>query len=437
LLGFLAALLLVAYLRPLFELGLLLLGEWWFQSHFREDRSKFKRYVIQITSVGRELERVNEIVAEIRSYPMSMGYQIWVVIEPGFSLEYPEADRVIVVPKEFVATSQYKCRALEYTRTVRRDLGWIGDDTKITFLDDDTSPTWEFLETAFAADYDICQGLTAPRVRYGSWPFSNFLLSHIDDLRFHNCMTYCSSFQGIFNAPMFVHGEGLTITGKTENQIGWNFRIFASEDLTFACNAAHQGLRWGWFHEYIELTSPWTWGAYFKQRRRWMWGNIHAIVNRDVLPLGPAIRVGIRYVLSLYTFVGSGVALVLTLSGRIHIDQVWYSLFWCSLVIWLLNFAMSGWVNAGRREPHQTSFDWSNRVIQSVCAVLLCPFSASFTVVALITTLYMGNPKAFEVIGKTEKTSDLQVYTADDAADEAPTAPALAAPATSDDVAAD
>ena len=297
---------------------------------------------------------------------------------------------------------------------MRREIGWTGYDTKITFLDDDTSPTWEFLETAYAGDYDICQGLTAPRFKYGAGSLTHFLLSHIDDLRFHNCMTYCSSFQGIFNAPLFVHGEGLTITGSTENQVGWNFRIFASEDLTFGCNAAHQGLRWGWFHEYIELTSPWTWGAYFKQRRRWMWGNIHAIVNRDVLPLGPAIRVGIRYLLSLFTFAGSGVAFALTLLGKIHIEHAWFSLFWCSLAIWVLNFGMSGWVNAGRRETDQTSLSfWTSRIIQTICAVVLCPFSASFTVIALITTLYMGNPRAFEVIGKTQKTADLEVYTAD------------------------
>jgi hypothetical protein len=407
-------LLLPAYFRPLFEMGLLLLGQWWFQTRFVENRAKFSRYIIQITSVGREVERVNEIVDEIRSYPMSMPYQIWVVIETGFSTDYPNADRVVVVPKDFVATSQYKCRALEYSRILRRRMGFTGYDTKITFLDDDTSPTWEFLETAFAADYDICQGLTAPRVRYGAGPFSHFLLSHIDDLRFHNCVTYCSSFQGIFNAPLFVHGEGLTITARTENQVGWNFRIFASEDLTFGCNAAFRGLRWGWFHEYIELTSPWTWSAYFKQRRRWMWGNIHAVVNRDVLPLRPAIRVGVRYLLSLYTFVGSGTALVLSLMGRIHLSQQWFALFWCSLAVWLANFAMSGWVNAGRREVGQSAFDfWSRRIIQTVWAVVLCPFTASFTVVALITTLYMGNPRAFEVIGKTEKTADLAAYTAD------------------------
>ncbi len=414
----LAWLLLLGYFRPLFEMLLLLLGQWWFHAEFRENRAKFDRYIIQITTVGREIVRVNEIIAEIRSYPMTMAYEIWVVLEPGYRARYPLADRVLTVPRDFVAQSQYKCRALEYSRTVRQALGWTDRSTKITFLDDDTSPTWAFLETSYAGDYDICQGLTAPRVRYGSGPLTHFLLSHIDDLRFHNCLTYCSTFQGIFNAPLFVHGEGLTITGWTENRIGWNFRIFASEDLTFGCNAAHQGLRWGWFHEYIELTSPWTWEAYFKQRRRWMWGNIHAVVNRDVLPWGPAIRVTLRYALSLFTFVGSGAAVVLTLLGKVHVHQVWYSLFWCSLVVWLLNFALSGWVNSGRREAGQTSAQfWRRRVTQTICAVVLCPLSATFTVVALVATLYMGNPRAFEVIAKTEQTSGMRSYTADTGAD--------------------
>ena len=121
-----------------------------------------------------------------------------------------------------------------------------------------------------------------------------------------------------------------------------------------------------------------------------------------------------RYLLSFYTFVGSGVALTLTLLGKVHIHQAWFSLFWCSLAIWVLNFAMSGWVNSGRRETTQTPLQfWSKRFIQTISAVLLCPFTASFTVIALITTLYMGNPRAFEVIGKTQKTSDLEVYTAE------------------------
>jgi hypothetical protein len=397
---------LVAFLRPLIEVFILALGEWWFHTGFKENRDLFSRYIIQITTVGREQDRVNEIIREIRGYGMSMNYQIWVVNEPGNDDVYPDADRVVTVPVEFECVAGYKARALEYSRLVRQQLGYNRGDTKITFLDDDTSPTWEYLETAFAGDYDICQGVTAPRIGYGVRPFSHFLLSHVDDLRFHNCMTYCSSFQGIIGRPLFVHGEGLTITGHTEETVTWNWRIFASEDLTFGCNAAARGLRWGFFHEYIQLTSPWTWQAYFKQRRRWMWGNIHAIVNRDVLPLGAAIRIAIRYFLSLFTFFASGTSVALILTGTVDLPGWAHSLFWCSLVIWLVNFALSGWVNAGLRTAEQSAAQfWWNRVAQTAAAVVLSPVTATFTIVALIVTLYMGNPRSFEVIAKTAATS--------------------------------
>jgi hypothetical protein len=325
------------------------------------------------------------------------------VNEPGHDDEYPDADRVITVPEEFTARSQYKARALEYSRHVRRALGFNTAATKIVFLDDDTSPTWEYLETAFEADYDIAQGTTAPRIRYGARPLSHFLLSHIDDLRFHNCMTYCSVSQGILNAPLFVHGEGLTVTGHAEEVTTWDYPVFASEDLTFGCNAAAKGLSWGYFHEYIELTSPWTWGAYFKQRRRWMWGNVHAIFHRSVMPLGAGVRVGLRYLLSLYTFFGSAVAVALVLTGRIELDAWWYALFWCSLAIWLGNYAVGGWVNSGRREPGQSTLGfWANRVWQTFAATVLAPLTATWTMVALVSTLAMGNPRSFEVIAKTE-----------------------------------
>ncbi|CAI7974284.1 beta-1,4-mannosyltransferase [Frankia sp. Hr75.2] len=399
-------LLLVAFLRPMIEIFILAAGEWWFHTTFRQNRDLFSRYIIQITTVGREQDRVNEIIREIRSFPMTMNYEIWVTNEPGNGDIYPEADRVITVPTDFTCVAQYKARALEFSRIVRQHLGYDTADTKITFLDDDTSPTWEYLETAYAADYDICQGVTAPRIDYGSGPFAHFILSHIDDLRFHNCMTYCSSFQGILGRPLFVHGEGLTITGHTERTVTWDWRIFASEDLTFGCNAAAAGLRWGFFHEYIQLTSPWTWQAYFKQRRRWMWGNIHAIVNRDVLPLGAAIRIAVRYFLSLFTFLASGSAVVLILTDTIEVAGWAHSLFWCSLAVWLVNFGLSGWVNAGLRQPGVSSARfWTNRVLQSLAAVVLAPVTATFTIVALVATLYMGNPRSFEVIAKTAATS--------------------------------
>ncbi|MGH2933968.1 MAG: glycosyltransferase family 2 protein [Gaiellaceae bacterium] len=396
--------LLASFLRPLVEMYVLVVGHWWVRTHFRRDRSKFDVLIVQITTVGTEEERVNEIIAEIRSYPLTMPHEIWVVNEPGHDDEYPDADLVITVPREFTARSRYKARALEYSRRVRQKFEYNGPETKIVFLDDDTSPTRDYLETAFEADYDICQGTTAPRIKYGAMPLSHFLLSHIDDLRFHNCMTYCSTWQGMLNAPLFVHGEGLTVTGYAEEITTWDYPVFASEDLTFGCNAAAKGLSWGYFHEYIELTSPWTWRAYFKQRRRWMWGNIHAIFHRDVLPLGAGVRIGLRYALSLYTFFGSAAAVGLVLSGSVELAPWWYALFWCSLAVWLGNYAAGGWVNAGRREPG-TRFVafWTNRLWQTLAATVLAPLTATWTMVALVSTIAMGNPRSFEVIAKTAK----------------------------------
>ena len=50
----------------------------------------------------------------------------------------------------------------------------------------------------------------------------------------------------------------MVITGAAETKVTWNWHAVASEDLIFGQRAAQAGLRWGWFHEYAEVTSPWT-----------------------------------------------------------------------------------------------------------------------------------------------------------------------------------
>jgi len=76
-------LVLAAFFRPLVEMYVLVVGHWWVRTRFRRDRSRFARLIVQITTVGTEEERVNEIVDEIRAYALSMPYEIWVVNEPG------------------------------------------------------------------------------------------------------------------------------------------------------------------------------------------------------------------------------------------------------------------------------------------------------------------------------------------------------------------
>ena len=69
-------LLLAAFLRPLIEMYVLIVGHWWVRTRFRRDRSKFERLIVQITTVGTEEERVNEINRRLK--------------EDGFDVPPPE-----------------------------------------------------------------------------------------------------------------------------------------------------------------------------------------------------------------------------------------------------------------------------------------------------------------------------------------------------------
>lgn len=409
--------LLASFLAPAVEALMVALGEWWFHARFRRNPGRFSELIIQVTTTGREEQRVNEIIAEIHAFQLSMPYQIWVVNEPGQRDRYPLADRVITVDPAFESRAQYKARALEYSRLVRLSEGLARDDVKLLFLDDDTSPTAGYITTAFVADYDLCQGITAPRIEYGARPFRHFLLSHMDDMRFLACFIYCSFFQGVLGKPLYVHGEGLCVTGSAEARTTWDYPIFASEDLVFGQNAAFQrragrransgppgsALSWGFFHEYIQLTSPWTWSDFLKQRRRWLWGNLHALTHREILPFWGAVLVAGKYVAGFVLYSASIATVALLLLDWIKPPAWVYA--WCygSFVAWLGAFAVSGWINSATPRTRQRSRAryLGHRVLHSVAAVVLCPLTASWAAVSLLIVYFMGNPRSFEVIEKT------------------------------------
>ena len=261
-------------MMPLGELALLVTGQVWFRFRYREAVSgTFTQLIIQVTTTGHEHERVTEIIRQIRDYRLAMDCQIWVVTEPGSRTDYPLADLVVTVPPDFSVRSAKKARALEYSRQVRVWMGLDRGDVKILFNDDDVSLTKGYIERAFAADYDICGGIVTPRTCYAMRPFGHFRVSpDADDIRTHACLVYCSVFQGIFGRPVHVHGEGLTVTGETERLVTWDIPLIASEDLAFGQQAARlRKLRWGgWFHEYAEVTSPWSLRDFMIQRSRWL-----------------------------------------------------------------------------------------------------------------------------------------------------------------------
>lgn len=371
----LEAVVIAAWMVPLALAGMALLG------YLRGRRLKVgfaREIIIQITTVGNQ-ETVNAIIEAIRGYRLDFPHRIWVVAEPSSPDGYEGLDRIIVVPAEFECRASYKCRALEYVRRLRASEGLVDRDLKILFLDDDSLPTKGYIEKAFYADYDICQGIVAPRNGYGRF------LSHMDDLRTLNCVVFCSVFQG-FGHPIQVHGEGLCVRASAEQVVTWDHPVIASEDLVFGQMAAHKGLEWGFFYDFICITSPWNVRDYLKQRRRWLWGNIHAV--RAVLPPFAKARLVGKYLLgSLGYGIASG-GVVLDRVGVIDIPAAMRPVLAMSVVAFLGSFALSGWLNSRARGTQTTH------------AVLLAFFTCGFNVFVLLTGLLRGNPRRFEVIEK-------------------------------------
>jgi Glycosyl transferase family group 2 len=386
-----------AWMMPCLELALMAVGAVWYRHRFRENESRFSGVIMQVTTAGREPRRVQEITDQVRGYHLGMPLAIWVVTEPTDRASYPGADLVLRVPPSFRCQARRKGRALEYSRRVRSEFGLDRPDVKIILNDDDVTPTRAYIETAFRADYDVCEGIVTPRTGYGLRPFGHFLASHADDIRTHACLVYCSVFQGILRRPLHVHGEGLVITGEAERVVGWD-RDCMSEDLSFGQTACKAGLRWGWFHEYVEITSPWTLREYLIQRRRWLWGDIHAIRSRSLMGWGAATRVCLKYALSVVALACSAVGLWLRLSGRIPATVGILNFGKLAMIAWVALFFSCGWIAAS--SAHQRRSD-DSRMIAGVTAVLLMPVSVLLTVAAILIPLAQGDPGDFMTIRKT------------------------------------
>jgi glycosyl transferase family 2 len=371
----LEAVVLAAWTIPIVLVGMALVG----YVRGRRLRVAYAReMIIQITTVGNQ-ETVNAIIDAIRGYDLDFPFQIWVVSEPSSPTGYLGVDRMIVVPADFECRASYKCRALEYVRRLRATEGLVDRDLKILYLDDDSLPTKGYIEKAFHADHDICQGIVAPRNHYGRF------LSCMDDLRTLNCLVFCSVFQSVGH-PIQVHGEGLCVRASAEQVVTWDHPVVASEDLVFGQTAAHKGLDWGFFYDFICITSPWNFRDYVKQRRRWTWGNVHAIAR--VLPPAAKVRLTAKYFLGFGSFSIATAGVLLDRAGTLDISPGIRPLLAISVVAFLGSFALCGWLNG------------HGRARDSAASVLLAFFTCGFNFFVLLIGLARGNPHRFEVIEK-------------------------------------
>lgn len=395
--------LLAFFLTPLIETIMAALGALWVLFGYCQAPGKFKHLIIQITTVGKEPVLVQETVDKLGRYRLSMSHEIWIVVEPGSFTDYLGADRVIVVPADFACLPTGKARALEYSRRIRAGLGLDRPDVKIILVDDDTLPSARYIYRAFDGDYDVCQGVTVPNRWYAVGGWRHFILSHLDDIRTRNCLVYCSCTQGVTQKPLFVHGEGLCITGSAESTVTWNRKIVASEDLVFGTNAARLGLSWGYFYGAIQLISPWTFKENFSQRRRWTWGNFDAIGNREIMPLGAAVFKAIKYAFGYMAIMASTTGAILLGLGLAKVPSQAHHVYWLSLTCWFASYGASGFINSGgepNREGRTRFRYWRFRVVQTLAAIMLTPVTATTPIFVISYSIWKGRPTRFIMIRK-------------------------------------
>ncbi len=399
--------LLVFFMIPLIEVVLGLFGAAWAYFGYAKAPGKFSHLIIQITTVGQEPDLVQRTINKLHSYGLTMSHEVWVVIEPGHYVGYENAGEVIVVPSSFTCKPIDKARALEYSRLLRATKKMNRADVKILFVDDDTLPSKRYVELAFDGDYDLCQGITVPSRWYAVGGWKHLLLSHLDNIRTRNCLIYCSCTQGITQKPLFVHGEGLCITGKTEEIVTWNRPIIASDDLVFGTNAAHQGMSWGYFHAAIQLVSPWSFKENLDQRWRWTWGNFDAIGHREIMPRGAAIFKGFKYALGFASIIASTTGAVLLLMGIAKVPPQAHVVFWASLTAWFVSYGVTGWINSGgepNRELRENPLRfWAFRATQTIVATILTPVTALTPIFIITYSVLRGRPKKFIMIKKSNK----------------------------------
>ncbi len=344
--------------------------------------------IIQITTIG-NYDSVNGIIAGVKAYDLPFPYQFWVVVEPGVENLYYGADEVIVVPQEFTTLAHYKARAQEYSRRVRAHRGLARRDVKVIMIDDDSLPTRQYFIDVFGADYDIVEGVVSPRRGYGRF------LTHLDDVRTISCLTDCAFFQG-FGHPLWVHGEGLTFRGSAEATVSWDYPVSASEDLTVGHNAVERGLSFGFVYSIVQITSPWSWSDFKKQRRRWTWGNISALKDGLLTPTATAMIVT-RWLVGIGIVAIEIIALIALPFGLWSPPAADMQILLVSFFLWLSEFTLASWISS--RDVDATLLD---RLRNTLVGTLLAPITSAITTYVTLLNIVQGDPGGFEVIAKTK-----------------------------------
>ena len=337
-----------------------------------------EKIIIQITTIG-NYSIVNKHVETIRSYQLPFPHEIWIVTEPMDVKNFKGTDRVVVVPSEFKSIAKNKARALDYAAETRKKMGIISDKIKILYIDDDAIPSRSYVERCFFGDYDIMEGIIQPKLNYGT------RYSYVENMRTLACMSVCSVYQA-HGHPVWVHGEGICVRASTEQTIGWKFDVIASEDLVFGHTCSSRKLKWGFVWDVVYITSPWTFRDFFRQRHRWLWGNVNAIKN--ILTWKSKIRMMIFYVIGSSSLWISFSGILMDSVGLLNFPGYLRVLEFVSLGTWFGIYGFVGYKVGNGKAVH---------IILSICLTFYTSIMNTFPI---WIGLFFKRPQRFHVISK-------------------------------------
>jgi Glycosyl transferase family group 2 len=317
--------------------------------HYSKQRIDKPPFVIfQITTIGNST--VNQLIDTILSYDLKNPFEIWVVTEPSDKLSYPRATKTIVVPKNFVCKAKYKSRALEYTRLLRINTQ-LPSGYRVIYMDDDSVPSREFVGDCLSRQFDILEGTIR------SVNLKGKLMTYFDIVRTQSCMTICSFAQAISH-PIWVHGEAMCVSENVDKNLSWDRDTTASEDLCYGHWATAKGFKMRFTYAPIYISAPLSMGDYITQRRRWFWGNMHAI--RSVLPTTSKLKMGFMWGVGKFTFI---VSLMGAALDTLHIISypLWLTVILdAGLAIWFISWGAVGAIlfKTGRSTLFTMFFSW-------------------------------------------------------------------------------
>lgn len=211
-------------------------------------------------------------------------YKIWIVTDSPKPLKFNDKRiEVIVVPPEFSCEAEYKARALEYAKRLRKAENYT---EWIYFMDEEN---WITKQTVAAITNYAQYGNT--KIASGPLTFHNGGSKFVwlgDSMR---GAARGVSYLGHSLGWWWTNGENLLLHSDVEYDVGWQCSSL-TEDYFFSASAGQRGYRTGWHGGRLFSFSPANIIDLCKQRRRWFTG---------VLQIALSPRINMKYkVMAIY-----------------------------------------------------------------------------------------------------------------------------------------